>query len=102
VAWIEAAARALEGSGLQGGALRATITLLFAHVRSALAQEVTGTRHWMTLDDVAHSLAEQLERHSEHFPLLTSAANVHDGDFDAFRYGIRTILAGIEAGPEHT
>jgi AcrR family transcriptional regulator len=96
IGWSEAAARALEGSGLQGAALRTTISLLFAHSRSALALDVAGTQYWNVGAEPGAELRERLRAEAHRFPLI-SAAGTGDADHDPWLIGLELILDGIAA-----
>ena len=96
IGWSESAAQALEGSGLGGAELRATIALLFAHSRSALAHDVAGTQYWTLDQELGAEVRERLRAHADRFPLI-SAAGADDDEFDVWRYGIDLVLDGVAA-----
>ena len=97
IGWSEAAARALRGSGQEGGELLATITLLFAHARAELAGDLSGTQHWRVHDELGEELRAHLHEERDRFPLLSAAEDGALAGFDAWRYGLEIVLDGVAA-----
>ena len=97
IGWSESAAQALAGSGLAGEELRATIALLFAASRAALAHDVAGTQFWTTQPQVGAELRERLRNHADRFPLVSAAEAETAGGLDAWRFGIELLLDGVAA-----
>ena len=97
IAWTEAGARALEGSRLAGGELRATIALLFAHARATLATDVAGTQYWNVAPELGAEIRERLRADQDRFPLVTAAEAATADGFDPWLYGLELILEGVAA-----
>jgi AcrR family transcriptional regulator len=97
LAWLECGVRAVSGTGLTGGEAIDTVVVLLGHVRSmaqVAGQDRDGAGSWN------EAMAALVRRHGERYPALLAA--VEEGalgaeDRDALEFGLRCVLAGIDA-----
>ncbi|HEY1484752.1 MAG TPA: TetR/AcrR family transcriptional regulator [Micromonosporaceae bacterium] len=96
VGWVEAAVRALSGTGLSGGEQMDAAFLLSAHVRNV--QSSAGTHPWTSEGRLSPSVTEFMRRDRARFPALIAAGEAANGarHDNGWEFGLQRILDGLE------
>ncbi|MEO3868300.1 TetR/AcrR family transcriptional regulator [Nonomuraea sp. B12E4] len=93
--WMEAATAALTGTGLAGPEILDTAATLTGHVR-LIAQQVAAAPSGAPEQVLGETVGGLLAGREDRFPTLTAAMADKGGEDNAFDFGLRCILDGVQ------
>ncbi|MEU6712310.1 TetR/AcrR family transcriptional regulator [Nonomuraea sp. NPDC046802] len=93
--WMEAATAALTGTGLAGPEILDTAATLTGHVRM-IAQQVAAAPAGAPEQAMSDTIGALLAGREDRFPTLATALAAPTGKDQAFDFGLRCILDGVE------
>lgn len=102
LAWVEAAAAALNETGLNGSAKLDAVFLVSGHIRNVAEQTLptvtaAGARARGDERQLKADIGELLQAHRDRFPTLAAVLTSAEGENDAFDFGLGRIFDGLQA-----
>jgi AcrR family transcriptional regulator len=94
--WLEQAVAALTGTGLAGSQMLDVAATLTGHVRM-IAQQAAAVPAGDPEQAMGDAMGALLTGREDRFPALTAAMSDPDGRDQAFDFGLRCILDGVES-----